>query len=294
MAAPAVPEVPAVAALLAAAASAIVWLVALGMLYVWRRSLGKLLVWMADQLDRASVTILHKSFHIFGPLSKLLRSLEYTVDHYLGEAVVWGERSAATLFSFFITVQVWMAAEIADLATDVWHALRVNTSTITHTITKTITHTVVKPITKTVTVVKATGAAAITRLTKQVHAIDVRLTKAVHAAAHAVAGTLPRIRGLERRVETQGQRLTRLEKAAATAVGAAVVLTALKRLGLGWLRCNNVGKAGKAVCGMDASLLESLLLDAALLSVAFNIETFAKELQGITHEAATLITDFAE
>jgi hypothetical protein len=70
-------------------------------------------------------------------------------------------------------------------------------------------------------------------------------------------------------------------------------LALLKRLGLSWLRCPRVGKVGKTVCTMNPGLLESLLLDAALLTVAFNLEDFARELQSVTEDAAGLINRWA-
>jgi hypothetical protein len=45
---------------------------------------------------------------------------------------------------------------------------------------------------------------------------------------------------------------------------------------------------------MDSSLFESLLLDTAALAVAFNLHTFASELQDITEETAGLIRSFAD
>lgn len=51
-----------------------------------------------------------------------------------------------------------------------------------------------------------------------------------------------------------------------TTVGGAVGLVALAltspKLGLGWLRCRNVGRVGRALCGLDKALLDLLLLGA--------------------------------
>src|SRR5439155_25588716 len=83
--------------------------------------------------------------------------------------------------------------------------------------------------------------------------------------------------------------LRRLERSLPAAVGVAALIAAIGRLGLGFLRCGNFRKAGKSVCGMNTSLLDSLLLDTvALLSVVSVVE-FAKELQTIEGEAMSIV-----
>lgn len=131
-------------------------------------------------------------------------------------------------------------------------------------------------------------------------AVAAAVAAALHAkhyavsVGHAIPNPFPRIRRAEKRLDNQAKRLTKLERATIGTAAAAVTLTALKRIGLGWLKCEKVNRTGKALCGMDPRTFESLLLDLSVLTVAFNIETFAKELQAVTHEAAKLITDFAE
>jgi hypothetical protein len=130
---------------------------------------------------------------------------------------------------------------------------------------------------------------AIPLIRRQIVALGHRITHAVAIPAHAIAGALPRVGRLERRVEAQSHRLTKLEKTAVGVGAATLVLTALKRLGLGWLRCSNVTRAGKAVCGINPNLLESVLLDVAVLTVALDLRAFTRELQSVTGEAAHLI-----
>jgi hypothetical protein len=67
---------------------------------------------------------------------------------------------------------------------------------------------------------------------------------------------------------------------------------ALGRLGLGWARCSNVGKVGRRVCGMDASLLESVLADSLLILGTLSLVTFAEEMQDVTEVIARPIQTF--
>jgi hypothetical protein len=111
----------------------------------------------------------------------------------------------------------------------------------------------------------------------------------IRALEHAGTAALPNFGRFERRARIQARRIGRLERITAGIGAAALVATALNRLGLKWIRCRKVGRVGRAVCGMDDRLLEGLLLDAAALTVALNLRTFAKELQDVTGEAAHLI-----
>ena len=104
-----------------------------------------------------------------------------------------------------------------------------------------------------------------------------------HAGIGAGVGSLRGIR----------TRLRGLERATVGAGAAALVGAALAALGASWTRCNNWKRIGRQGCQMDSDLLSSLLLDVAVLTVAFNIEEFAKELQAVVGEAAGAIHDWA-
>jgi hypothetical protein len=277
----AAPEVVALSEAVAAAGLFIAWAVCFGVLWVYRRSLKRVIVGFAQLID---VSVLGR--HPLGGVSNWLEAQAKNIDHLLAEGVTASERGAVVLFKLFLNTQLWIAREIADLSTDTWHAIRgVEHATVTK-VTKVVTHTVVKPIRTTVTIVKGTSATVTRQITARAKALEARVVRLEHALGHAVASPFPRIGHLEREIANQGKRLKTAEKA--------LVLTALKRMGLGWLRCSNVTKTGKAVCGMDARLLESLLFDALALTVAFNLRTFAEELQDVTKEAADLIHRFAD
>jgi len=78
----------------------------------------------------------------------------------------------------------------------------------------------------------------------------------------------------------------RLEKTLAIAGATALVGAALARLGLGWLRCPRIAKAGKQLCGVNPNLLDSLLADTLLIAGTVSLVDFAKEMQGFTGEVA--------
>lgn len=136
---------------------------------------------------------------------------------------------------------------------------------------------------------------AITKpLAAELHRFEAWARHEIAIAGGAAVAVPVRVGYTWKQLRSALSRLRKLEKATAGAGAVALVATALARMGLSWIRCRQVKKAGRAICGMNPSVFESILLDASLLTVAFNIETFARELQAITGEAAHLIHDFAE
>jgi hypothetical protein len=85
------------------------------------------------------------------------------------------------------------------------------------------------------------------------------------------------------------KRIRALEHKLAVPVGIAAVIAAIGRLGIGWIRCNNVRKVGRSVCGLNPSLLESFLLDAATIFSIVSVVEFAKELRAVEDEAVTIM-----
>ena len=180
------------------------------------------------------------------------------------------------------------------LAAKAHHALHVvvdalpSIGTVTHktnTITKTVTNTIVR----TVRVTKIAAQAA---------------PGATWAAVKTIAATLddvitldlPRLRDRARAAENEIARLWKWTRAhplglAGAALTAAVAAT-LAKLGASWIRCSNWRKAGRSVCGMDASLLESLLADSLLVFGTLSLVEFAQEMVAVTDTAVRPITTF--
>jgi hypothetical protein len=51
-------------------------------------------------------------------------------------------------------------------------------------------------------------------------------------------------------------------------------------------------KAGKRVCGLDAGLLDALLLGSTLIVGTISLRDFAREMEAVTEEAAGLVRGF--
>lgn len=138
-----------------------------------------------------------------------------------------------------------------------------------------------------------------------VHDVAIHATKtADHAIARAIAipadvlrqGDLAGLRGQARAAEDEIRRLWEWARAHGRTVveGAAVgtIAYAVGKLGMTWARCSNWQKIGKRGCGLDPSLLESLLADTLLIVGSISIVELARDCQAITGTAESAIKSF--
>jgi len=104
--------------------------------------------------------------------------------------------------------------------------------------------------------------------------------------------TIPKLSDLQHAWEWTKARLGKLGKLGTIAGLIGLTSAVLGRLGLGWLRCSRVGKAGKQVCGMDSGLLDSLLADTLLIVGTVSLVEFARGMQDVTREVVGPIRTF--
>ena len=126
---------------------------------------------------------------------------------------------------------------------------------------------------------------------KHIRALE---AQGAHAIPWGIPGLRARERATERSLARAWRKIRELDRRKAGTLAAAAVGVALAKLGASWITCKNWKRIGRAGCNMDSDTLTSLLLDASVVAIAFNIETFARELQEVTEEAANLIIDWAE
>ena len=126
---------------------------------------------------------------------------------------------------------------------------------------------------------RATIAEGQVKALKHRVAVLERKTAKPHTAV--VPGLLPRVGGIEREVDRIKGRVDRLWKLTGAAALALLIAKVLEKMGASYIRCSRMKKWGKSVCGMDQSLLDSLLADALLVVGTISIVEFAKELLAI-------------
>lgn len=289
---PLAPALPAAGEGLAALFPLIAWGICLSLLYIWRRSIGAVFEHLASVLD-VGIHIPHLG-HVrpFGFVAAELRRVDYAVQGALDSGAKATERATVYLFHKSMATFAMVGHELAALS----HA---TATALLHLTTTTIPREV---------------RAGTNALTHELHALPGQIRRETHAAlrpltrtvsrvdalAHRTAIALPRdiarvggrIGRAERTLERDAARLSRLEKALGITALTAAVVTVLGRLGLRWLRCGNVKRAGRSICGMDPSLLESVLADALLVGGALSLVDLAEHMQGVVGESAGLIQRF--
>lgn len=143
-----------------------------------------------------------------------------------------------------------------------------------------------------------------TTVVKQTKVIVKRVTHVEKIAAHAapgaltrtlraIAGTLddvvtwdiPRLWKRTKALERQYDRLSHRIRGARTVIGASVfaglLVAALAKLGLSWMRCSNVKKVGKRICGMNPATLEALLADTLAIVGTVSLLEFIRDAQAV-------------
>ena len=112
------------------------------------------------------------------------------------------------------------------------------------------------------------------------------LRRHFHALTHALDHALP-IPTLPT-FPNIWKRLRALERKLSVPVGVALIVGALARLGIGWIRCNKVKQVGRRLCGLDDSLIEKFLLDSLAIFGLVSVVEFAEGLQAVEEEAVSI------
>jgi hypothetical protein len=278
------------------------------MVYGWMQTGGKVVQWLAAHIPNVSVGLPYLgSTSLFGWLINALNGF----DNYVQRVFYFyldGTKAGWNGWCHQVASFVANVTETADfVATETQRALAVlRHSTIPALILGTLApgsqlltwlvahvaalvkagiHVVEVPpqiLKKTITVVEQLPPKTTKIITRDLPA----------AIAAAIAGTLPRIRTLER--EASGVEKWIRSHAEPLGLGAIVGATAyaLGKLGLTSSRCSNVQKYNKRLCGMEQGLLDSLLADTTLILGTVSLVEFARGMQGVTAEAVPLIRRF--
>lgn len=307
---PAVPEAVAagftLADVLIALTAALGWAVCFGLLFAWDYTFGFLLQTVASVLD---FRVWRFSVRLGGPLL----ALDNSVKHALSAGISTFDHAMGLFFHWAGLLLAWMANFAMATAQDTLHLARWLTGDHLPKyvkwairaffpyawLTKLIAQEIGKVIPKLGHIAHALAHDAVAVAAHPLRAVEHEIAKIegkVTALAHAVegyAGTLvPPIhlphplrwlRDLEKKILNQEKRLAKAEGwIAATALAAAVanVLGVSSRC----LRRGNLGKAARSICGMDASLLEDLLVGGLAIVGTLSVVEFAQGLRAIEDE----------
>jgi len=272
------------------------------LLVSYRMTLGALLTLLANALN---VSILTKRPFAF--LAGALDALNSFMNNSLASGVRAGEHAFSAVVNFHAILWHDLTAAVADLADaaerQFRHLSRHSIAAIVHAITDPygtalqfvkgqvaqLVHDVSKASKAVTRVVVHDLPSVVVNFPKR---ITIETRKAIAAIPAINAPAIPRLGSIEhdlasveKWIRTHGKQLTE-----AGIVG--LVVAALSRIGLNWTRCSNTSKYGKNLCGMDPSLVESLIADTLLVLGTVSLLEFAQGMQGLTEESAKTIGGF--
>jgi hypothetical protein len=285
-------------------------IVLVGLSYSYRYTLGALLQALVAALD--AIRLPHAfgigGQRIFGVVADGLDKLDHTIRHYLGRGVEDMQAAWNASVSYTATAVNWIGKEIASLSHDTaqaveglatvqvprWVKNRLAAGLAAIAVLKaevlTLGHSTVKVVERTTHVVthrvKVIERTVIKPTTAAVPKVITRVEYIGHAIAQpdigAIPRTIPGIKALERDFGAVKDRLKGVARTLTPAgivglVGAAV----FSLFGLSWLRCSNVGKVGKRVCGLNSHILEGLLAGLIAVFGTIGIVKFAEDVQKV-------------
>lgn len=290
------PEViPALAYLAALFAALLGYMAARGLLTAWAHTLGYLLQWLAARTN-IRIRVKHIGFTI--PLGNVFKAADaWVVDaiqnwlvgaeiemswalHGLDQlwdatsrAIEFLARETTATFDWLIHVRLpkwlkyaitaafplpWLLRLIRDELHKAFPHIRTEVRTVIRTVKTTVVHDVRKIV--------HTGVAFPPWVIRLPH----------------------RLRDLEARESRLAKRLGRVEGLFAAGVLAAALANVLG-VTTKCLRSGNVGKVARRICGMDANLLQSLLLDSLAIASVVSVVEFAEDLRAIEDEAVAVL-----
>lgn len=264
--------------------------------FTWSMTFGPLFQQIAKLLDVPIGVGFGPSLHPFGFLANALRALDNFVYRSIGKGISETEYAWHKLLLWNAYVLTKTGDAIAGLTYDVLAALHIVNHKTSAAALRAVQVPVVKQYTATLPKVTVVTESRVPALQREIAATNARIDALQHSIALpapiAIPRTLPKVGELERGIEWVKGEAKRLKKYGTVAGLLGITAAVLGRLGLGWTRCSKVGRTGKQLCGMDESLLESLLADTLLIVGTVSLVEFAQGMQGITAEVAPAIRTF--
>ena len=274
------------------------FLVSLSYAYDW--SVGYLLKLIAGIFIRATWSGPFGLSIGFAFLGHAIESLDNDIRHWIGEGITQTE---------------WAWHETMHQLGVAWHDIAhttdvtvINTHQAFRTIKKyTIPFAIsvaVGPLTPLLKLLQA----QVKTLESVPHTVVQKITRVIHAqptlltthelqqiAKMAAADALPvpaafpnpwpRIRDIAKEIENLGKgTVDTTKKLTVSGALGLVAASVFGVLGLGWLKCSNVNRVGKALCGFDRLALDALLAGLAAVFGTIGLEAFAKDVQGVTSD----------
>jgi hypothetical protein len=220
-------------------------------------------------------------------VTRPIHKIEQKVSHLIGGAVAPIDAHIATNFHRLAAIVRGIPSQLVDDAGLIFGLAAALVVLPSKALVQWMIHWRVQPITSLV----HTQAKTLHRHDAQTKALSHSVAQGVYprlkvgdnTLGRVITRDLPALRAGELTLEREFVNLRKwiaARKVSLTTgafIGASV--WALGKLGLGWIRCSNWKRAGRSICGLNASIFEALLADLLILLSAFSIVEFAVVMQ---------------
>jgi hypothetical protein len=260
----------------------------LGLRYSWGTTFGLVLPNIDKALAQLNAASGGGRSNLFGPDFNLFSSASLKMLEEIGHGLTHTQSAAAEKYITEAWAFEGIGAVIERQAQDALHVRQL----ITHKaqprevirISSPTVRAQLRPVLQVATHAEdqAQAAARKTRaLETRVAALE-RQTEKPHSVA--VPGIWPRIGGIERDLDRLKGRVGKLGKYASLAAFVALLAKALSKMGINYIRCSNVKRYGRNLCGMNPSLLSALLAESFLLAAGISFRQLVHEVLAVEDE----------
>jgi hypothetical protein len=213
-----------------------------------------------------------------------IHKLEQRLTNVLGSAINTLDRYIAHSWHVAAHLIRRLGGQIVDLAETLYMLAAITQFLVPYVVFRRTLAALLHPLRTAQQIERALRRAETTTVTivktQVVHGVLPRVGSIEAELDHVIEIDIPalraRVKELERRATHSWEWLRKHQRSLAAVAFSGAVAMALRRLGLGWLRCRNVRKVGKAVCGLPASLLDDLLALSFAFGVLIDPEDVAK------------------
>lgn len=293
VAVPVVPVISEAALGLLTLGAVLVFIVCWGLHEGWNHTIGYGLRWIANQIDDVSVDVGVYTIRPFGFVADVFRSVDHRISHALAVAALNTESAVVSLWHLTAEVFWWSVHETKALALDTFHAMQYQITVTIPDAAKWARREAVTVAHRLVHREAAIARAAEREIGHVAHVAQAEAIAAGREAEHALDWSEAKVGQLERYIDGLDARVSRLAKRLTpSAIVALIGATIFTEFGLGWLRCNNVGRTGKRLCGLGLDALDALLVGTLAVEGTISLQSMANELVDLSGEIVPAVTGF--
>ena len=271
----------------------LVFIVCFGLSQGWDHTIGYGLRWLAHQIRGVTLDVYFWSVHPLDFLADGLDWIDKAISHWLAVAALNTQNAAFSMWHLTADVFWWSVHETKTLAVDTYHALEHVVGVTVPDAAKWAYRESVAKARALVNREAAIARAAERELSKLAHVAEADALHGVREAEHALDWSEAKVGQLDRYIDRLEARVGRLARQLSPAAIVGLIgATIFTEFGLGWLRCANVGKAGKTLCGLGLDALDALLVGTLAVVGSISLVSLTNELIALSDEIVPAVTGF--